>query len=94
MRTAPACQHVAVPTKREERLLNLVTLLLSGRTPSLRDVLQEVPGYSPEPETGRSEFNRDKRQLASEGFPVETVDLSVQAGEQRFGYRKIGRAHV
>ncbi|MCU1344063.1 MAG: transcriptional regulator [Acidimicrobiia bacterium] len=78
---------MAVPTKREERLLNLVTLLLSGRTPSLRDVLQEVPGYSPEPETGRSEFNRDKRQLASEGFPVETVDLSVQAGEQRFGYR-------
>ena len=87
MARARACQHGEVPTAREERLLNLVTLLLSGRTPTLREVLQEVPGYSEEPETGRSEFSRDKRQLASEGFPVETVDLSGQAGEQRFGYR-------
>lgn len=72
--------------EREERLLNLVTLLLSGRAPTLKQITTTVPGYSPNEETARSEFMRDKRQLAAEGFPVETVARGGNDADQ-FGYR-------
>lgn len=75
-----------VAGEREERLLNLVTLLLSGRAPTLKEVTSWIPGYSSVEESARSEFMRDKRQLAAEGFPVETVARGGNDANQ-FGYR-------
>jgi predicted DNA-binding transcriptional regulator YafY len=76
-------------SNRTERLLNLVTLLLSGATPTLGQIIRDVPGYSRDYETARGEFKRDRNHLSDEGFPMETVVRSGTAAgtADHFGYR-------
>jgi proteasome accessory factor B len=63
-----------------ERLANLVAMLLDVAEPvPLHRVISEVPGYPPNPESARVQFNRDKTMLASEGIEVETIGAGAGA---------------
>jgi proteasome accessory factor C len=74
---------------RAERLLNVVTLLLNEDSVTLERIIANIPGYSADKETARGEFKRDRKNLAEEGFPVETmVRPGSKPGEaDHFGYR-------
>lgn len=55
-----------------ERLGNLLALLLE-RPCTREEILNEVPGYPPNPESARIAFERDKRALREFGVAVEEV---------------------
>lgn len=60
---------------RFERLTNLVAALLDTRRPlTLEEIVDRVPGYPPEPESARRQFERDKDALRTLGVPVELVE--------------------
>ena len=69
---------------RLERLTNLMLVLLQTRRPlSLREIADAVPGY-PQGQARRQAFERDKRTLREEGFPVSTEMIG---GADQQGYR-------
>jgi proteasome accessory factor B len=71
---------------RLERLTNLVAVLLETRRPlTLEEIVERVPGYPPERESYRRQFERDKATLREIGVPISLEAL--HAFEQETGYR-------
>jgi proteasome accessory factor B len=71
---------------RLERLTNLVAVLLETRRPlPLEEIVERVPGYPPERESYRRQFERDKATLREIGVPISLE--AVHAFEQESGYR-------
>lgn len=60
---------------RVERLTNLVAMLLDTRRPLTLDEIAGELGYSESEEARRAAFERDKRLLRDEGYPIETVNF-------------------
>lgn len=60
---------------RFERLTNLVAVLLDTRRPlTLEEIIDRVPGYPPEFESARRQFERDKDTLRGLNIPIELVE--------------------
>lgn len=60
---------------RFERLTNLVAALLDTPRPlTLEEIVNRVPGYPPEPESARRQFERDKESLRELSIPIELVE--------------------
>ena len=71
---------------RLERLTNLVAVLLETRRPlTLEEIVERVPGYPPERESHRRQFERDKATLREIGVPISLE--APHAFEQEMGYR-------
>jgi proteasome accessory factor B len=71
---------------RLERLTNLVAVLLETRRPlTLEEIVERVPGYPPERESYRRQFERDKATLREIGVPISVEAL--YAFDQESGYR-------
>jgi predicted DNA-binding transcriptional regulator YafY len=71
---------------RLERLTNLVAVLLETRRPlTLEEIVERVPGYPPERESYRRQFERDKATLREIGVPISLEAL--YAFDQETGYR-------
>ena len=71
---------------RLERLTNLIAVLLDTRRPlTLEEIVERVPGYPPERESYRRQFERDKATLREIGVPVALE--AVHAFDQENGYR-------
>jgi proteasome accessory factor B len=71
---------------RLERLTNLVAVLLETRRPlTLEEIVERVPGYPPERESYRRQFERDKSTLREIGVPISLEAL--YAFDQETGYR-------
>jgi predicted DNA-binding transcriptional regulator YafY len=71
---------------RLERLTNLVAVLLeTGRPLTLEEIVERVPGYPPERESYRRQFERDKSTLREIGVPISLEAL--YAFDQETGYR-------
>ena len=71
---------------RLERLTNLIAVLLDTRKPLvLEEIVEKVPGYPPERESYRRQFERDKATLREVGIPISLE--AVHAFEQEMGYR-------
>jgi len=71
---------------RLERLTNLIAVLLDTRRPlTLEEIVERVPGYPPERESYRRQFERDKATLREIGVPISLE--AVHAFEQESGYR-------
>jgi len=71
---------------RLERLTNLVAVLLETRRPlTLEEIVERVPGYPPERESYRRQFERDKATLREIGVPISLEAL--HAFDQETGYR-------
>jgi predicted DNA-binding transcriptional regulator YafY len=71
---------------RLERLTNLVAVLLeTGRPLTLEEIVERVPGYPPERESYRRQFERDKATLREIGVPISLEAL--YAFDQESGYR-------
>jgi predicted DNA-binding transcriptional regulator YafY len=71
---------------RLERLTNLVAVLLeTGRPLTLEEIVERVPGYPPERESFRRQFERDKATLREIGVPISLEAL--YAFDQESGYR-------
>jgi predicted DNA-binding transcriptional regulator YafY len=71
---------------RLERLTNLVAVLLeTGRPLTLEEIVERVPGYPPERESYRRQFERDKSTLREIGVPISLEAL--YAFDQESGYR-------
>ena len=71
---------VGMAVEKVERLANLMALLLNTSEPvRLSSIVSEVPGYPPGTEVARVQFERDKRDLRSEGFDVRTVGTGADA---------------
>ena len=71
---------------RLERLTNLIAVLLDTRRPlTLEEIVERVPGYPPERESCRRQFERDKATLREIGVPISLE--AVHAFEQESGYR-------
>ncbi|HET9772569.1 MAG TPA: WYL domain-containing protein [Acidimicrobiia bacterium] len=71
---------------RLERLTNLVAVLLeTGRPLTLEEIVERVPGYPPERESYRRQFERDKATLREIGVPISLEALF--AFDQESGYR-------
>jgi len=71
---------------RLERLTNLVAVLLETRRAlTLEEIVERVPGYPPERESYRRQFERDKATLREIGVPISLE--AVHAFEQESGYR-------
>jgi predicted DNA-binding transcriptional regulator YafY len=71
---------------RLERLTNLVAVLLETRRPlTLEEIVERVPGYPPERESYRRQFERDKSTLREIGVPISLEAL--YAFDQESGYR-------
>lgn len=72
---------------RLERLADLVAVLLdTRRLLTIDDILDAVPGYPPDRESARRQFERDKDALREAGIPL-TVDPIDELGGGEFGYR-------
>lgn len=70
---------------RFERLTNLVATLLDTRRPlTLEELIERVPGYPPEGESARRQFERDKDALRGLGIPLR---LEHDAFGDQVGYR-------
>lgn len=70
---------------RFERLTNLLATLLDTRRPlSLDELLDLVPGYPPDPDSARRQFERDKDTLRGIGVPIE---LEEDRHSETVGYR-------
>jgi proteasome accessory factor B len=66
--------------ERVERLGDLVAYLLAADQPrSMRDILVTVPGYPPNHEAARVQFNRDRDSLRDEGIDIETIGSGEDA---------------
>ena len=73
---------------RFERLTNLVAALLAtGRPLRLDEITERVPGYPPEGESRRRQFERDKETLRELGVPVATVAVDAFSGPAESAYR-------
>jgi predicted DNA-binding transcriptional regulator YafY len=73
---------------RFERLTNLVAALLAtGRPLRLDEITDRVPGYPPEGESRRRQFERDKETLRELGVPVATVQVDGLGGPAESAYR-------
>jgi predicted DNA-binding transcriptional regulator YafY len=71
---------------RLERLTNLVAVLLeTRRLLTLEEIVERVPGYPPERESYRRQFERDKATLREIGVPISLEAL--HAFDQETGYR-------
>lgn len=71
---------------RLERLTNLIAVLLdTGKPLVLEEIVEKVPGYPPERESYRRQFERDKATLREVGIPISLE--AVHAFEQEMGYR-------
>ena len=71
---------------RLERLTNLIAVLLDTRRPlTLEEIVERVPGYPPERESYRRQFERDKATLREIGVPISLEAL--HPFEQETGYR-------
>lgn len=71
---------------RLERLTNLIAVLLEGPKPLLlEEIVEKVPGYPPDRESSRRQFERDKATLREVGIPVSLE--AVHAFDQEIGYR-------
>src|SRR5919206_3013296 len=71
---------------RLERLTNLLAVLLETRRPlTLEEIVERVPGYPPERESYRRQFERDKATLREIGVPIALEAL--YAFDQETGYR-------
>src|SRR5438067_3934040 len=71
---------------RLERLTNLIAVLLDTRRPlTLEEIVERVPGYPPERESYRRQFERDKATLREIGVPISLE--AVHAFDQESGYR-------
>lgn len=82
-------------TRRTERLLTLVFVMLGSRRGVSRDRLREViPDYAASASEQAFErmFERDKESLRELGIPVETVQLD-SAHDDEWGYRIDPRAY-
>ena len=63
-----------------ERLGDLVTYLLDVEQPrSLRQILDDVPGYPEAPDSARVQFARDRDLLAGEGIEIMTIGMGEDA---------------
>lgn len=60
---------------RVERLTNLVAMLLDTRRPLTLDEIAGELGYSEGEVARRAAFERDKKLLRDEGYPIETVQF-------------------
>jgi predicted DNA-binding transcriptional regulator YafY len=73
---------------RFERLTNLVAqLLATGRPLRLDEITERVPGYPPEGESRRRQFERDKETLRELGVPVATLQVDGLGGPMESAYR-------
>jgi proteasome accessory factor B len=73
---------------RFERLTNLVAVLLAtGRPLRLDEITERVPGYPPEGESRRRQFERDKETLRELGVPVATIQIDALGGAAEAAYR-------
>ncbi|MGH9039610.1 MAG: helix-turn-helix transcriptional regulator [Acidimicrobiia bacterium] len=71
---------------RLERLTNLIAVLLdTGRPLTLEEIADRVPGYPPDPNTRRRQFERDKATLRDIGVPISLEAL--YAFDHETGYR-------
>jgi len=71
---------------RLERLTNLIAVLLDTPRPlTVEEIVDQVPGYPPERDSYRRQFERDKATLREVGIPVSLE--AVHAFEQEAGYR-------
>ena len=71
---------------RLERLTNLVAVLLeTGRSLTLEEIVERVPGYPEERDAYRRQFERDKATLREIGVPIAIE--SMHAFDQETGYR-------
>src|SRR5581483_3620278 len=71
---------------RLERLTNLIAVLLDTRRPlTLEEIVERVPGYPPERESYRRQFERDKATLREIGVPIALE--AVHPFDQESGYR-------
>jgi proteasome accessory factor B len=71
---------------RLERLTNLVAVLLETRRPlTLEEIVERVPGYPPERESFRRQFERDRATLREIGVPIALE--AIYAFDQETGYR-------
>jgi proteasome accessory factor B len=62
--------------ERLERLTNLVAVLLeTGRPLTLEDIVDRVPGYPPDKDGYRRQFERDKATLREIGVPISVEAL-------------------
>jgi len=60
---------------RFERLTNLVAVLLATPRPlTLEELVSRVPGYPPDAQSARRQFERDKDALRELTIPIELVD--------------------
>jgi predicted DNA-binding transcriptional regulator YafY len=73
---------------RFERLTNLVAVLLATPRPlRLDEITERVPGYPPEGESRRRQFERDKETLRELGVPVAVVVTDSFGGTAESAYR-------
>ena len=70
-----------------ERLTNLLAVLCDTRRPlTVEEILERIPGYPPDPESARRQFERDKDALRGIGVPLN-IEAPDVFGEQVVGYR-------
>ncbi|MGB2756773.1 MAG: hypothetical protein WBD02_03830, partial [Acidimicrobiia bacterium] len=68
---------------REERLLNLVALLLT-RSATFEEIQELIEGYPPEHASARRQFERDKDLLRESGIALEIDSPGDAGGEYRY----------
>lgn len=65
---------------KAERLTKLVAALLDVSQPlSLRQIVEEVDGYPPEPESARVKFMNDRAELRDDGIDIEIIGTGESA---------------
>lgn len=69
--------------KREERVLNLVALLLDRKV-SFHEIHSLIEGYPPDPSSARRQFERDKDLLREIGIQLETELPREDSDEYRY----------
>jgi proteasome accessory factor B len=73
-------------TRKVERVLNLLLLLLETRRPlTLEEIRAKIPGYPASDQAFRRAFERDKEELRELGIPVERAPTDAWGVEE--GYR-------